>query len=138
MTGEFGTYLRQVRKRAGLQQRDLAAQMGIQPSRISRIEKGRVTPNREEIMSLLRAIGSEDSMAVAQEAEQPLVHILAPTWLELPLEDQTAIREADRGLQLLEEFRSRSSFRSIMENHVSYLRQRLRNAASYLINTDHT
>jgi transcriptional regulator with XRE-family HTH domain len=134
----LGPVLKAARDRADLQQRDLADRTGIQMSRISRIENGRAQPTREEIMSLLHAIGTEDSLRLVHDIDQPLTHVNAPTWLELSAEDKEALRQADKALGLLIEFKSRKSFRSIMESHVEYLRGRLESSTSYLINTDHT
>src|SRR5580692_3600735 len=133
-----GSAIKAARDQAGLQQRDLADRTGMQMSRISRIENGRAQPTREEIMSLLNAIGTEHSLRLIRDVDQPLVHVNAPTWLELSEEDKDALRKADGALALLVEFRSRESFRSIMESHVDFLRDRLLSSAAYLMNTDHT
>jgi transcriptional regulator with XRE-family HTH domain len=130
--------LRAARERAGLQQRDLADRTGVQMSRISRIENGRAQPAKEEIMSLLNAIGTDESLRLIQDIDQPLTFINSPTWLELSTDDKEALRQADDALRLLDEFRSRKNFRSIMEGHVEFLRGRLTSSAAYLVNTDHT
>src|SRR5712671_956513 len=134
----LGPMLRAARERAGLQQRDLADRTGIQMSRISRIENGRAQPTKEEIMSLLNAIGTDESLRLIHDIDQPLTFINSPTWLELSTDDKEALRQADDALRLLDEFRSRKSFRSIMEGHVEFLRGRLTSSAAYLVNTDHT
>jgi len=107
-------------------------------SRISRIENGRVQPTRDEIMALLNAIGTEESLRLVHDIDQPLTHINAPTWLELSAEDKEALRRADKALGLLSEFSSRKNFRSIMGSHIEFLLGRLTSAAAYLVNTDHT
>lgn len=89
-------------------------------------------------MALLNAIGTDESLRLIQDIEQPLAHINAPTWLELSADDKEALRRADNALGALEEFRSRKTFLSIMRSHVEFLRDQLDGAASFLVNTDHT
>src|SRR5260370_38630671 len=91
----MGDVVKHMREAADLQQHHIAERTGIQTSRLSRIENGRIEPSKEEIVTILQAIGTEGSVALAQDLERPLTQLTAPTWAELPNDDRSAIGEAD-------------------------------------------
>ncbi len=62
----FGTLLRQLRKRAGMTQRDLAAALGYSDSLISGLEQGKRQPDVETVIQrFLPALGLQDDPALA-------------------------------------------------------------------------
>ena len=73
MTAEaFGEYLRGLRKRAGLSQRDLAQRAGIDFTYLSKIENGRVDPPAEETMrALAHAVGADADELLARARKMP-------------------------------------------------------------------
>ncbi len=73
MTAEaFGEYLRGLRKRAGLSQRELAQRAGIDFTYLSKIENGRVDPPAEETMRVLaRAVGADADELLARARKMP-------------------------------------------------------------------
>lgn len=79
-TDAFGEHLRGLRKRAGLSQRELAQQAGIDFTYLSKIENSRVDPPAE---GTLRALASsleadaEDLMARARKMPRDLKHLVA-------------------------------------------------------------
>jgi transcriptional regulator with XRE-family HTH domain len=64
--GGFAHVLRRLRKDAGLEQLRLAELAGIEISRLSRIENGRLRPTEEEVMSILEAVDTAESHALAK------------------------------------------------------------------------
>src|SRR5688500_9642881 len=65
-TVSFGTLLRQLRKRAGMTQRDLAAALGYSDSLISDLEKTKVQPNLEAVITrFVPALGLQSDPAGA-------------------------------------------------------------------------
>ena len=77
---EFGRYLRELRKRAGLSQRDLAQRAGIDFTYLSKIENGRVDPPGEQTMrALATALGAdaETLLARARKLPRDLKHLVA-------------------------------------------------------------
>jgi transcriptional regulator with XRE-family HTH domain len=130
--------LKQMREAADLQQHHIADRTGIQTSRLSRIENGRVEPSKEEIVTILQAIGTEGSVALAQDLERPLTQLTAPTWAELPDDDRRSISEADAALENLHRFMSRKDFPQHLNQFTSDLRDRLLASARLLINNDYT
>jgi transcriptional regulator with XRE-family HTH domain len=76
----FGEYLRGLRKRAGLSQRELAQQAGIDFTYLSKIENSRVDPPGESTMrALAAALGAdaEDLLARARKMPRDLKHLVA-------------------------------------------------------------
>jgi HTH-type transcriptional regulator, competence development regulator len=81
MTSEaFGEHLRGLRKRAGLSQRELAQQAGIDFTYLSKIENGRVDPPGEGTMRALASALSadpEDLLARARKMPRDLKRLVA-------------------------------------------------------------
>ena len=76
----FGDHLRGLRKQAGLSQRELAAQAGIDFTYLSKIENGRVDPPGEATMrAIARALGvdAEDLLARARKMPRDLKRLVA-------------------------------------------------------------
>ncbi|MEZ4731588.1 MAG: helix-turn-helix domain-containing protein [Caldilineaceae bacterium] len=64
----FGTLLKQLRKRAGMTQRDLAAALGYSDSLISSLEKGQRQPDLDAVQAhFIPALGLEDESALAKQ-----------------------------------------------------------------------
>ena len=59
---DLGGQLAKIRLAAELNQSDVASNVGVDQSRISRIEKGDVTPTASEIRRFLKGVGSDDSV----------------------------------------------------------------------------
>src|ERR1700675_1861925 len=83
MSIETGQLLKQARENASIQQKDLAAAAGMQPSRLSRIESGQAAPDRREIMALVEAIDTAESRALAQDLQHDFKHIVTANWTDL-------------------------------------------------------
>ena len=71
MTGEFGGYLREVRERhrredPAFSLRQLAQRIGVEPSFLSKVERGEVSPPSEaKIVLLARELGEDPDMLLA-------------------------------------------------------------------------
>jgi transcriptional regulator with XRE-family HTH domain len=125
--------LRRARARGGVRQQRLVALTGIEASRLSRIETGRLQPTKEEVMAILEAIATDESRALAQTVGQSLHHLQAPTWNNLGADDRTALLLADRAIRKIEGARLPKS----LHGHVENIKQSLLNAAAYLTNPHH-
>lgn len=67
---EVGAEIARLRALAGLDQRDLATQIGLDPSAMSRIETGKRGLGADELFRLARALGVDpDRIMVAENAE---------------------------------------------------------------------
>lgn len=56
----LGARLRELRAEAGLEGKDLAARLGWQPSKVSRLQNGKQTPSRDDLTAWAQAIGRPD------------------------------------------------------------------------------
>ncbi|WP_055532493.1 helix-turn-helix domain-containing protein [Streptomyces graminilatus] len=56
----LGARLRELRTEAGLEGKDLAARLGWQPSKISRLQNGKQTPTAAELTAWAHAVGQPD------------------------------------------------------------------------------
>jgi transcriptional regulator with XRE-family HTH domain len=54
--GDFGTNLRDARKRLGLTQEEVAERSGVHPTEVSRIEAGKRDPRVSTLLRLARAV----------------------------------------------------------------------------------
>ncbi|MGW4784872.1 helix-turn-helix domain-containing protein [Streptomyces sp. NPDC004230] len=57
----LGARLRELRTEAGLEGKDLAAVLGWQPSKVSRLQNGKQTPTREDLCGWARAVDRPDA-----------------------------------------------------------------------------
>lgn len=62
----LGARLRELRTEAGLEGKDLAARLGWQPSKISRLQNGKQTPTAAELTAWAQAVGQPDVDAELQ------------------------------------------------------------------------
>jgi transcriptional regulator with XRE-family HTH domain len=62
----FGEVLREVRKKQGLSQEELAFQSGYHPTYIGQLERGRKSPSLRAIMSLSSALNTSGSELLAR------------------------------------------------------------------------
>lgn len=108
----FGEYLRELRKRAGLSQRELAARAGIDFTYLSKIENGRVDPPAEVTLRALAAAVEtepEDLLARARKLPSDLKRLVAEGSTEKALllrriaQTPMTPERVNRMLRLLEE-----------------------------------
>lgn len=130
MADEFADMLRLVRENAGLRQQQLAEQTGIELSRLSRIEHGKLRPTQEEVMSILEAIDTKESRTLAATVAHTLAHIEAPTWNGLSPDDRSALIVADQAIETIDH----TALPSSLHGHVENLKQSLLDAATFLVN----
>lgn len=137
MSATAADLVRRARESAKLQQREVAITAQIHPTRLSRIENGRARPDREEVLTILQAIGTDESLLLADYLVRPLAYVTASNWEELPIEDKRSIREADDALGELEMFTSRRDFPQNLAQFTADLRDRLQTSARLLANVDY-
>jgi HTH-type transcriptional regulator, competence development regulator len=108
----FGSYLRGLRKRVGLSQRDLAGRAGIDFTYLSKIENDRVDPPGEATLRALAGllgVEADDLFARARKAPRDLKRLLAQGTPEKALllrriaQTELTPERVQRLLRLLEE-----------------------------------
>ena len=84
-------------------------------------------------MTILEAIDTDESRALAETVGQSLAYVQAPTWNALGADDRSALLTADRAIGKIDGARLPKS----LARHVENLKQSLLDAASYLVNPHH-
>lgn len=67
-TSQLGPRLRAIREAKGMSLRQLARELGISPSAVSQIERGRVTPSVMRLIGMVNALGAPLSAVLDEEA----------------------------------------------------------------------
>ena len=98
---DMGAQLAKFRLREKLSQSDMAKRLNVDQSRISRIEKGEVSPSDSEIKRFLRGVKSGDSLAYLKYLETSWLHIERPSFSNPELD---VLSTAEAGLTTLAEF----------------------------------
>jgi transcriptional regulator with XRE-family HTH domain len=129
----FAHIVREARKNAKLTQQEVAKETDIDPSRLSRIETGKLEPTREEVTAILKAVRTEESDGVEEIVWDDLKHFSAPTWNALSKSDRSALSQADKALDKLK----RGAFSKFLRGHIDQLKQGLHDCIDYLINLHH-
>lgn len=112
----------------------IARGLDIDQSRVSRIEKGDVSPTDTEIEGYLNVIGTEDALAYGQFLKVAWKHLKRPSFWH-PQRDE--LYEAEIFLQKLEDFKSQPKLSQQLINEADLYGDTLRREAEYLINLNH-
>jgi transcriptional regulator with XRE-family HTH domain len=109
----LGQTLGELRNAVGLKQTDIANRLGIDQSRISRIEKGVVTPTESEVQAYLTAIGTEDAKVYSDFLKLRWEHLERPSFWH---PERDALCKAEINLQRLEDFKSQPQVPKLLVN----------------------
>ena len=131
---DLGANLAKIRLAARLNQADVARQMGVDQSRISRIEKGDITPAMAEIRGILKGVKSNDSLEYLRYLEKSWHNIDRPSFSNPQLDVLCA---AEEHLSKLEEFRQSHDLPSPLVAEMDMHRGSVRRAADYLNKLSH-
>ncbi len=132
-----GELLKRVRENASIQQKDLALRAGVPASRLSRIENGIIEPDREELMSILAAIDTDESRSLTADLEFVPKHVATPHWNELSAAEREALRDADSALSQLLDHRASPEFPKTLLHYSNDLEEKIREGIKYLSLVDH-
>lgn len=91
----FGNKLRELRENAGLNGTDLAAELGWQQSKVSKIERGRQTASDSDVVAWLDAVHASKSLAEQLRAELRDLQVAQLTWRRQLREGHRARQERD-------------------------------------------
>ena len=94
--------LSELRKSAGPKQSDVAKKMGVDTSRVSRIETGEVTPTESEVLSYCNAVGTSESNNYFNFLKQDWEILRKPLYNH---PERDSLYLAEYSLQLLNLFR---------------------------------
>ncbi len=130
-----GADLARLRLNAGLKQSKVADLVGVDTSRISRIETGEATPELGEVLKIAQAIGTPESLAYARYLQEE--------WKELPKPPfwhpaRADLLSAEEHLGTLEVFAGKLVGSPAALAEADMLRRSLEHAAAYLQDLDHS
>src|SRR4051794_36061985 len=113
---ELGRHIAQVRERAKIRQAELARRITWSPAVLSRIECGERSLSPDELLTLMEAIATPESLKLSQ--------ILCREWRVLPRPpldhpDQDLLWEAEEVCQQLLDLRERPDVRHSFERRLS-------------------
>ena len=129
------TALRKARENAGLNQGEMAKLLGVSSnSVISRMEKTEVT-DQSTAERYLRAIGTEDSMAMLEFYSREWKVSKRP---EFRHPNRAVLWKAEAALQELAAFESSADFDQLLTSPLNFIRDTLSATAEYVGQTDHT
>ena len=131
---DLGAQLARFRLGKKLSQSDMAKRLKVDQSRISRIEKGDVTPSESEIKRFLRGAKSEDSLAYLKYLETSWLHIERPSFSNPQLE---VLSTVEAYLSKLGEFRQSHDLPSPLMAEMDMHKASLCRAATYLNQLSH-
>ena len=131
---DLGAQLARFRLDEKLSQSDMAKRLKVDQSRISRIEKGDVTPSESEIKRFLKGVKSADSLAYLKYLESSWRHIECPSFANPQLEILSTV---ETYLSKLEEFRQSHDLPSPLVAEMEMHKTSLFRAASYLNRLSH-
>ncbi|MFB2921300.1 helix-turn-helix domain-containing protein [Aerosakkonema funiforme] len=135
LPSDLGQTLAELRTAAGLKQTDIAQRLNVDQSRVSRIEKGNVTPTSSEIEGYLSAIGTEDGEAYRQFLKLHWKHLERPSFWH---PERDALCKTEISLQKLENFKSQPKISKQQINEAELYGDTLRREAQYLIDLNHS
>ena len=129
-----GAILMELRKNQGKTQADVAGAIKVDPSRISRIEKGASELEVDEAMDILAAIGGTGAEAYRTYLLSDWEVLVPPPFGHPSLD---AIWEAERALQQLQHLKS-MGVSSMVAARLNLLQKQLTDAAEHLRRLDYT
>jgi len=132
---DLGQTLAELRNAAGKTQTDIAGNLKIDQSRVSRIEKGTVTPTQSEIDGYLSAIGTDDAKAYHEFLKLRWIHLNRPSFRHPQREE---LCKAESSLQKLENFKSQSKVLKQQLNEAQLYGDTLLREAKYLSELNHS
>jgi transcriptional regulator with XRE-family HTH domain len=132
---DLGQTLAELRNATDKTQADIAGKLNIDQSRVSRIEKGSVTPTESEIEAYLSAIGTEDAKAYRDFLKLQWVHLNPPSFWH---PQRNELCKAETSLQKLENFKSQPKVSKQQINEAELYSDTLLRSAKYLSDLNHS
>lgn len=135
MHQSIGQLLAEARERSEIRQRELAARLEIDPSRLSRIEKGEIRPDNKDVLRILDALQSTAAQRLRKFLKRKWVHLAQPSPWHPDIE---SLWEIERALELLASLDDQGTFPAVLRPQAVSLRDELLRSGSFLRSTDHS
>ena len=135
-TARIGTDLARLREAAGLKQSQVAESLGVDTSRISRIETGQLEPDEAEVAKIAEAIGRPEALEYAAFAKSSWSHIRPKPSFWHP--SRSNLHQAEKLLVKLGEFVQRPQTTDGAKAQADLHRESLGRAIDFLTDTNHS
>ena len=132
---QVGRYLALLRERAGLKQNELAQMVTWSPTVLSRVESGERTVSQDELVSILKAIGTEEAVRLAETSNRDWTHLPEPA---LGHPDGQPIWEAEKALKSIVKLSEDRDIKNVFVKRLDEYRTALRSAAALVLGTEYT
>lgn len=132
---DIGTALAELRGDVSISQGEIAAKLGVNSSKISRVESGRFAPSNNILKAYIEAIGTR--------AARDYLRYLKIEWKFVPRPaydhpNRMALYKAERYLQKVEDFLSEKEVSKLLTGQAQMYKQALQREAEYLSSTAHS
>ncbi|MEQ1859985.1 MAG: helix-turn-helix transcriptional regulator [Chthoniobacteraceae bacterium] len=134
-TSRVGADLTRLREAAGLKQSQVAATLGVDTSRVSRIETGQHVPDESEVGKIAQAIGRPEALEYATFAASSWSHIPKPGFWH---PSRTDLHQAEKLFAKLSEFDQRQQKTDGPKAQANLHRESLMRAVEFLTDTNHS
>ena len=132
---QVGRYLALLRERAGLKQNELAQMVTWSPTVLSRVESGERTVSQDELVSILKAIGTEEAVSLAETSNRDWSHLPEPV---LGHPDEQPLWEAEQALKGIVELSEAPDIKNVFAKRLDEYRTALQSAAELVLGTEYT
>ena len=132
---KIGKYLAQLREKAGLKQNELAKKVTWSPTVLSRVETGEREVSQDELVSIARAIGTEDALRFAETNDRNWEHLTEP---DPGHPDEQRLWEAESALKNIVDLKSRPDIKNVFVKRLDEYHSSLLRAANLTLGTEYT
>lgn len=132
---QVGKYLALLRERAGLKQNELARRVTLTPTVLSRVESGERSISQDELVSILQAIGTEESLNFAQTSDRIWEHLPEPPLGHL---DGQLLWKAEQVLKSIVELSNAPDIKNVFVKRLDEYRSAVVKAADRVSGTEYT
>ncbi len=131
---DLGSQLARLRRQAGRTQAEVATALGVDASKISRIEDGKVTPSVEDITTMIRCLATKEAEQYLEYLGMTWKHVRRPPFDHPDLEHLEA---AECALQRIDVYLAQNPSPALSAQARMHM-DGLKRAASYLWDLDHS
>ena len=131
---QIGRYLAQLRGKAGFKQNELAQKVTWSPAVLSRVESGERQVSQDELVSILKAIGTEEALRFSETNRRDWEYLSDPT---LGHPDEQTLWEAELAFKSIVELSENPDIRNVFVKRLDEYRSALRSAANLVLGTEY-
>src|SRR5579871_1400314 len=132
---DVGSELARLRQNSGLKQAEIAKSLGVDTSRVSRIETGEIIADHEELRLFVKAIGTKEAEEYAQYCSAAWKNVEKPSYWHPNLQD---LSRAEECLTKIESFIHAPEISAVTKAQALLHKESLQRAAAFLLDLEHS